>query len=235
MKRILAVAVAIAVLLAYLPNSTQAKDDGGYAVMYDCGSLPVLKAGKKLRLYIDSKEIRIMDDKAVVATLVPGTIQEISYGQDVHRRIGAAIGLAVVLSCWESWVDGSDEIKEALRWPHGGGWRCKGGFAMQADKNDYRGVIAGLEGVTGKKAVNSDAMTVKNEPTSQACSRRGSDRVAPTHQESSNIGISGDLSTLLRIFGGRVAALLKTFFQTVEFSFKVIELGPVGLQLLLRS
>lgn len=38
----------------------------------------------------------------------------------------------------------------------------KGGFAMQCDKNDYRGVLAGLEGVTGKKAVNSDTMTVKN-------------------------------------------------------------------------
>jgi len=38
----------------------------------------------------------------------------------------------------------------------------KGGFAMQCDKNEYRGVLAGLEGVTGKKAVNSDAMTVKN-------------------------------------------------------------------------
>lgn len=38
----------------------------------------------------------------------------------------------------------------------------KGGFAMQCDKNDYRGLLAGLEGVTGKKAVNSDAMTVKN-------------------------------------------------------------------------
>jgi hypothetical protein len=38
----------------------------------------------------------------------------------------------------------------------------KGGVAMQCDKNDYRGVLAGLEGVTGKKAVNSEAMTVKN-------------------------------------------------------------------------
>ena len=38
----------------------------------------------------------------------------------------------------------------------------KGGFAMQCDKNDYRGVLAGLEGVTGKKAVDSEAMTVKN-------------------------------------------------------------------------
>jgi hypothetical protein len=39
---------------------------------------------------------------------------------------------------------------------------AKGGFVMQCDKNDYRGILLGLEGVTGKKAVDSDAMTVKN-------------------------------------------------------------------------
>jgi len=38
----------------------------------------------------------------------------------------------------------------------------KGGLARQCDKNEYRGIIAGLEGITGNKAVNSDAMTVKN-------------------------------------------------------------------------
>ena len=38
----------------------------------------------------------------------------------------------------------------------------KGGVAFQADKNDYRGLLAGLEGITGKKAVNSDTMNVKN-------------------------------------------------------------------------
>jgi hypothetical protein len=38
----------------------------------------------------------------------------------------------------------------------------RGGLAMQCDKNEYRGILAALEGVTGKKAVDSDAMTVKN-------------------------------------------------------------------------
>jgi len=38
----------------------------------------------------------------------------------------------------------------------------KGGIAIQCDKNDYRGVLAALEGVTGKKATNSETMTVKN-------------------------------------------------------------------------
>jgi hypothetical protein len=33
---------------------------------------------------------------------------------------------------------------------------------MQCDKSDYRGVLAGLEGISGKKAVDSDALTVKN-------------------------------------------------------------------------
>ena len=39
----------------------------------------------------------------------------------------------------------------------------KGGLAIQCDKNDYRGVLTGLEGVTGKKAVDSKPMTVKNQ------------------------------------------------------------------------
>ncbi len=38
----------------------------------------------------------------------------------------------------------------------------KGGFAMQCDKNEYRGILAALEGVSGKKAVDSDLLTVKN-------------------------------------------------------------------------
>jgi len=30
---------------------------------------------------------------------------------------------------------------------------------MQCDKRDYRGILAGLEGITGKKAVDSETMT----------------------------------------------------------------------------
>jgi hypothetical protein len=45
-----------------------------------------------------------------------------------------------------------------LTWQNGD---KKGSFAVQCDKNDYRGVLAGLEGITGKNAVDSDTMTVK--------------------------------------------------------------------------
>jgi hypothetical protein len=33
---------------------------------------------------------------------------------------------------------------------------------IECDKNGYRGILAGLEGVSGKKAVDSETMSVKN-------------------------------------------------------------------------
>lgn len=94
-------------------------------------------------------------------TIPASTVTEISYGQDVHRRVGAAIGLAVVSFGIGALMALTKSKKHyvGLTWADGD---KKGGFAMQCDKNDYRGVLAGLEGVTGKKAVDSDAMTVKN-------------------------------------------------------------------------
>lgn len=160
--KILALLLCVTVVqLSQLSLAVEAKDDGGYNVMYDGGSLPGLKAGKKLRMYIEANEIRLMDGKTLVTTLVPSSVQEISYGQDVHRRVGAAIGLAVVSFGIGALMALTKSKKHyvGLTWAAGD---TKGGFAMQCDKNDYRGVIAGLEGVTGKKAVDSDAMTVKN-------------------------------------------------------------------------
>jgi len=47
-----------------------------------------------------------------------------------------------------------------VTWDTGNGQ--KGGFAIQCDKNEYRGILAGLEGVSGKKAVDASTLTVKN-------------------------------------------------------------------------
>jgi hypothetical protein len=110
---------------------------------------------------LNRNQIRLVKDKADVVTIPASSITEISYGQDVHRRVGAAIGLAVVSLGIGALMALTKSKKHyvGLTWADGD---KKGGFAMQCDKNDYRGVLAGLEGVTGKKAVDSDAMTVKN-------------------------------------------------------------------------
>ncbi len=132
-----------------------------FKVVYDGGSMPNAKAGTKLHLFVDSTTVRIADEKADIANIQASTITEVSYGQDVHRRVGAAIGLAVVSLGIGALMALTKSKKHfvGLTWADGD---KKGGFAMQCDKNEFRGVLAALEGVSGKKAVNSDAMTVKN-------------------------------------------------------------------------
>jgi len=151
----LAVVLCLAVPFAAIAG------DGGYGVVYDGGSLQGVKAGARLRLYIEGDKIRFAAEGKEIAVVPAASITEISYGQDVHRRVGAAIGVAVVSFGIGALLALSKSKKHyvGLTWANG---NEKGGFAMQCDKSDYRGILAGLEGVSGKKAVDSDAMTVKN-------------------------------------------------------------------------
>lgn len=155
MKSLVAIALCLAIPLTVLAS------DNAYKVTYDGGSIADTKAGTGMKLSIESNQIRLIKDKTDVVTIPASAVTEISYGQDVHRRVGAAIGLAVVSFGIGALMALTKSKKHfvGLTWADGD---KKGGFAMQCDKNDYRGVLAGLEGVTGKKAVNSDAMTVKN-------------------------------------------------------------------------
>lgn len=155
MKTILAIILCISVPAALVAG------ENAYKITYDGGSLQEQKPGTGMKLILGANDIRLVRDKADVITIPASSVTEISYGQDVHRRVGAAIGLAVVSLGIGALMALTKSKKHyvGLTWADGD---KKGGFAMQCDKNDYRGVLAGLEGVTGKKAVNSDAMTVKN-------------------------------------------------------------------------
>jgi hypothetical protein len=156
MKRTLALFLCLLV-----PTIVFASSSNGYKVMYDGGSLPNLKTGAKLEMTLGEKDIHFTQNGQEIKVIPAAAITEISYGQDVHRRIGAAIGLAVVSFGVGALMALTKSKKHfvGLTWQDGD---KKGGFAMQCDKNDYRGVLAGLEGLTGKKAIDSDAMTVKN-------------------------------------------------------------------------
>jgi hypothetical protein len=151
----------IALLLCIAFPGIAVASDNGYKIAYDGGSLPNAKAGTEMRLYIEGGNVRITRNKADVVVVPAAAITEISYGQDVHRRVGAAIGVAVVSLGIGALLALSKSKKHfvGITWDDGG---KKGGIAFQADKNDYRGLLTGLEGITGKKAVDSDAMNVKN-------------------------------------------------------------------------
>jgi hypothetical protein len=157
MRRFIAVILCLGLPIGLFAADAQ----NGYHVTYDGGSLTSLKAGSGLKMYFDNQNIRFMKDKSEVATIPVSAVTEISYGQDVHRRVGTAIAVGVVTFGLGALAALSKSKKHfvGLTWANGDE---KGGLAMQCDKNDYRGILAGLEGVTGKKAVDSEAMTVKN-------------------------------------------------------------------------
>ena len=108
--------------------------------------------------------VRLRTDKGNFVYIPTAAITEVSYGQEVHHRIGTAVGLAVVSLGIGALVAFSKSKKHfvGLTWDDAGN---KGGLAVQADKNEYRGLILALEGVTGKKAVDTDAAGKYNRPS----------------------------------------------------------------------
>ena len=86
----------IAMILSILmPMAALAASDNSYKEMYDGGSVPDIKAGTDVKLYFDSSQIRLVKDKKDVVVVPASAVTEISDEQDVHRRVGAAIGVAV--------------------------------------------------------------------------------------------------------------------------------------------
>ena len=157
MKRLLSLALCLGLTM----NAIAATNNNGYKVMYDGGSLGSIKAGSKAEIVIEANQVHLMRDGQDLTVVPASSITEITYGEDVHRRVGAAIGLATVSLGIGALMLLSKSKKHfiGLTWADGTG---KGGFAMQCDKSDYRGILTGLEGVSGKKAVDSAALTVKN-------------------------------------------------------------------------
>lgn len=151
----------MAIVLCFLLSVSGIAAKDGFAVKYDGGTIANLKSGADIRINPAGTTITLSQGKNDLISIPAASITEISYGQDVHRRVGAAIGLAVVSFGIGALMALTKSKKHfiGLTWAAGD---VKGGFAMQCDKNDYRGLLAALEGLTGKKAVDSDALNVKN-------------------------------------------------------------------------
>ena len=152
----------LALLLCILIPTAAFAGDNSYKIVYDGGSIPNIKAGTDVKLYIDADRIRIMKGKEEIANIPAAAVTEISYGQDVHRRVGAAVGVAIFTLGVGALLALSKSKKHfiGLTWADGD---KKGGISyIKPIRAIIRGLLAGLEGITGKKAVDSDTLNVKN-------------------------------------------------------------------------
>ncbi len=151
MKHQLVIGFCFAVIIALFAG------DNGYNVKYNGGSLSDTRSGTGLKMYIDANQVRFVKDSAELAKIPASAITEISYGPDAYRRVGTAVAAGVFTSGPEglTTLSQSNEHFVGLAWANGA---QKGGLAVQCDKNDYRDLLVELEGISGKKAVNSGSI-----------------------------------------------------------------------------
>lgn len=143
--------------------ATAADTGNAHKVKYSGGSLSTFKNGDDLKLFIDDTNVRI-EKKKTVASIPVASITEISYGQEVHRRIGTAAAVGVLTLGVGALIAFSKSKKHyvGVLWDDVDSGK-RGGIVLQSDKDEYRGLLAGLEGVTGKKAIDADAEAAKEK------------------------------------------------------------------------
>jgi hypothetical protein len=154
MKYQLVIGLFFAVVLALL-------GDSGYKVKYDGGSLSNTTAGTDMKMYISATDVRFLKGNAELAKIPASAITEISYGQDVDRILGPAVagGVLTPRSGGVTALSNPNKRLVGVTWSNGD---HTGGLAVQCDEDDCRSVLARLEGVSGKIAVELEASTVKN-------------------------------------------------------------------------
>ena len=149
--------LALFLCISFTNAASVAAVSSGYTVKYSGGSVGSAKSGEDLKLLIadDAIHFRTKKNAPDILAIPASAVTEVSYGQEVHRRIGTAVGLAVISLGVGALVAFSKSKKHyiGLTWDDGG---KKGGLVIQAEKDEYRGILTALEGITGKKAVDTD-------------------------------------------------------------------------------
>jgi hypothetical protein len=160
-------------MLSVGPGSAATTKEAGvpFPMKYEGGSLP-LNQHDNLTSHVSKDEVVLVQGKQRFVVPVKN-ITEVSYGNDVHRRVGAAVGVGLVTLGIGAllllvktkkhyvgivWSDqptatGADTNAVVANQASAG----KGGVVFKVGKGDYRGFLKALEGITGKQAVNADA------------------------------------------------------------------------------
>ena len=146
----LVVSTVLALPVAGLAGEAK-KARNTYPVTYEGGSLAL--SHNRIKASLESDEVVLAQHRHRIAVPVRD-IMEISCGSQVHRRLGAAVlnaiprlhlGEAETHYIGVAWADGS---------PDGSG-APKTEALFRVSGSDYRRLLASLERMTGKKAVDT--------------------------------------------------------------------------------
>jgi hypothetical protein len=143
-KKLIALALFLP-LFAYGQGNTFDK------VRYNGGSVQTKvkpdEWGNKLTVTSDEINFALKDGQKIA--IYPNQVTSISYGQEAHRRVGTAIGLAV----FSLGIGALSALHKTKLHYIGVNYNDKDGkkqgLLLQGDKSNFRAIIVALQGVTG--------------------------------------------------------------------------------------
>lgn len=103
--------------------------------------------GNKLTVNADAIVLTLKDGQSV--SIPPKQVTSLSYGQEAHRRVGTAVGLAVIsLGVGALFALHKTKLHYiGVNYADADG--KKQGILLQGDKSNFRAIIVALQGVTG--------------------------------------------------------------------------------------
>ena len=103
--------------------------------------------GNKLTVSSDEIKLQLKDGQTI--SVPPAQVTSLSYGQEAHRRVGTAIGLAV----FSLGIGALSALHKTKLHYIGINYNDKDGkkqgLLLQGDKGNFRAIIVALQGVTG--------------------------------------------------------------------------------------
>lgn len=121
--------------------------EASFTVQYSGGSLGFGR-DEKITLAIKDGSLSLSNKKAQFSVHAD-RVTEMSYGQSVRNRTAEAAGVSVIVPGVGGLINKTKSTAHYVEVLWAGS--PSGGVAIRVDKDDYRGLIAALEGATGLK------------------------------------------------------------------------------------
>jgi PEGA domain len=145
------IALVLCLPLSGLPLFAYGQGNTFDKVRYNGGSVQTTvkpdEWGNKLTVTSDEINLALKDGQKVA--IPPSQVTSISYGQEAHRNVGTAIGLAV----FSLGIGALSALHKTKLHYIGINYNDKDGkkqgLLLQGDKNNFRAIIVALQGVTG--------------------------------------------------------------------------------------
>jgi hypothetical protein len=145
------IALVLCLPLSGLPLFAYGQGNTFDKVRYNGGSVQTTvkpdEWGNKLTVTADEINLALKDGQKVA--IPPSQVTSISYGQEAHRNVGTAIGLAV----FSLGIGALSALHKTKLHYIGINYNDKDGkkqgLLLQGDKNNFRAIIVALQGVTG--------------------------------------------------------------------------------------